>query len=248
MASKRKWWVVVGGEQYGKSFKSQPRIRIMAGKLGQRCTEIKKELAMIYVFIDESGDFGHKRGSKNMVVACLVVRDYYKIKRIMRGERHKRPKRYRELSELKASESNEMHRSFILKKLAVEEVRMGFYNFETYQAEEKFWDGEEGIIFGILVKNAIINAGLLDDEEVHIIIDRRHLQGSTHQVFNLYLEGELRKAMPGIKRLDIVHEKSHEVEGLRAVDYVAYALYRFFEHGDNTYIELILDKLIFPQK
>jgi hypothetical protein len=125
---------------------------------------------------------------------------------------------------------------------------MGFYRFETGAAEEKFWDGDEGRIYGVLVRNAILNAGLLDDEEIHIFIDRRHLQGSTYQVLNQYLKEELSKAMPDIKVLDVVHEKSHEVEGLRAVDYVAYALYRLFEHGDRTYVELISDKLVLPKK
>ncbi len=70
-----------------------------------------------YAFIDESGDLG-KRGSRYFTIAALVVDDPLKLERIIKKLRQRKlKKKIRELPEIKANNSDEVVRKYVLKRV-----------------------------------------------------------------------------------------------------------------------------------
>ena len=66
------------------------------------------------IFIDESGDLG-KFGSACFTIAALATRDFLKLGRIIKRVRQRKlKKKFRKLSEIKANNSNESIRKFVL--------------------------------------------------------------------------------------------------------------------------------------
>jgi hypothetical protein len=194
---------------------------------------------LLHIFIDESGDFGFKKGSENIIVACLITNDYARIKNLMRRERNKRPRRDRKLAELKASKSNEMHRKFVLKNLAELDITINYSRFQTGKQIDRYWEGNEGLLYAVMVKDMLAGIVPFNDNDLRIILDRRHLQGFTHEFFNAYLIQELKKMNPSGIKYDVLHMRSELSPGLMAVDYVSHALYQYFEHGDASYMAII---------
>ncbi len=72
-------------------------------------------MTYLNVFIDESGDLG-ARGSRHLILSCLIVNDDTKLRRIIKNmRRNKFKKELRKAHEIKANNSSEDLRKYMLK-------------------------------------------------------------------------------------------------------------------------------------
>ena len=75
-----------------------------------------------------------------------------------------------------------------------------------------------------------------------VIIDKRY----THEYLRQKLEWQIREGIADIKgQAVVIHQvDSMRAKGLQAVDYVAWAFWQKYQRGDESYCQIIKDKVI----
>jgi hypothetical protein len=96
-----------------------------------------------------------------------------------------------------------------------------------------------------LYNNALITAG----GTIHIVADRKDTKKSLQDNFVGLLEESLNTAYPGKHSVTLC--ASHESKSLQAVDFVSWALFQKYQHGDYSFYEIIRDcivdeRVVFP--
>jgi len=190
------------------------------------------------MFIDESGDLGMK-GSKYLVLACLVTKDPKSLKRIIKNaRRHKFKKELRKTNEIKANKSSKPLIKYLLNKLSELE---GIYVFYVLLEKKKVYSS-----FLLDNKHKLYNyvAGKLakyiqlDYNKAIIRIDKSKGKQILREDFNNYFSNRLKENC-SIKNIKIHHSYSHSWEGLQFADLLAWALFQKFEHNNEKYINLV---------
>jgi hypothetical protein len=100
----------------------------------------------------------------------------------------------------------------------------------------------------LIVEPATLNMG----GEINLIVDKRTKKKSVRRKFDTYLQEMItQKALTlgdtGIS-IKITHKDSCNDRGLQAVDFIANAIYRKYEHGDLQYYDIIKDKITTEKK
>jgi len=192
-----------------------------------------------YVVIDESGDLGI-HGTPYFVIVLIVVDDPKVLKRIVKKTRQKKLKKHiRHMSELKANKCDRTTREFLLRKVSkadcdifavvVEKAKIMPYLFEVKDRLYNFF-------CKILLNEIDVNSTSL-----RIIIDKKHTNTLLRKNFNGYIQRELsiRKHLS----VEITHADSRSYTEIQVVDFVAWAIARKFNHGDDKYYRIIEDKI-----
>ena len=202
----------------------------------------KREHRKMYVFIDESGDLG-RFGTNYFVVAGVVVDDPVKLKRVIKKARQRKlKKKIRELPELKANKTNKVVRNYILSKIASADVKIFAIVVDKSKIMPHLYEVKDRLynyIFGILINE------LASDEysSMRIIVDKKHTNTLIRENFNDYIQWKIRSRHPNIS-VEIKHLDSQSTPELQAVDFIAWAILRKFNVGDDEYYRIIEEKII----
>jgi len=194
-----------------------------------------------YVFIDESGDLG-KRGSRYFTIAALVVDDPLKLERIIKKLRQRKlKKKIKELPEIKANNSDEVVRKYVLKRVKKTDCEIYAIVVEKDRIFDHLFQVQDRLynyLCGILLKEigAVGAAGSLI-----ITIDKKHTNTLVRENFNQYIKYKLRGKARNIR---IHHKASISSQPLQVVDFVAWSINRKFNFGDDSYFNLIEDKIV----
>ncbi len=190
-----------------------------------------------YLFIDESGDLGMK-GSKYLVLSCLIVNDDDQLNRIIKNTRRNKFKNeLKNAYEIKANKSSPTLICYLLEKLNECDAKVCFvvlekkYLFSDFLKENKH--KLYNFVAGKLAKQMNLNHG-----KVVVRIDKSKGKQVLKCDFNNYFESNLRDNS-SITDVEIHHSYSHSWAGLQFADLLAWSLFQKFEHGNDTYIRLI---------
>ncbi len=192
----------------------------------------------IYIFIDESGDLG-RRGLRYFVIAALCCEDpkpvYNLIKRI---RQRKLKKKIKDLSEIKANNSDDNIRNVVLNKLANSDCEFHIIVVDKKQVKDYLFDKKDKLynfIAGILIQHAQVGY-----DEINIVIDKKYRSSLIRNDFDEYIRNYKVKWNAKIK---IEHLESGQNLGLQAVDFVAWATHRKLNTEDDKFYKIIEKKI-----
>ena len=192
----------------------------------------------IHVFIDESGDLG-KHGTRYFVIAALCTASpkiiYNLIKRI---RQRKLTKKIKDLSEIKANNSDDAVRNFVLNKLASADCEFHIIAVDKLQVKDYLFEKKSKLynyIAGILIQHVQIGY-----DDIKIIIDKKDRSSLLRNDFDEYIKNYKIKWNA---KITIEHLESNQNLGLQAVDFIAWAVHRKLNTVDDKFYKIIERKI-----
>lgn len=192
----------------------------------------------VFVYIDESGDLG-LNGSKYMVLAALIVKDYAPLDRIIKNmRRNKFRKELRKAMEIKANKSSKEVIKYLLEKLnGVEGARVCYIVLEKKKLFSGYLKDDKHKLYNYVAGKLARNLEI-GDAAAEIRIDKSKGKPLLQQDFNNYFRNNLDLKTGGGK-VTIEHSYSHAWAGLQFADVLAWACFQKFEHANSYYVDLV---------
>ena len=202
---------------------------------------------MVKIFLDESGDLGFNEGSSKWLILIILLTENHRriekeVKKVHKGLRRK----YKNIRELHAYNSNSITKRRLLKNLAEQndcQVLCIVLNKERvyiYLQNQKnyLYNWTTNILLDRLYTKNIIQI----KEDIEIYIDQKETNKFLRDNFEKYLRENLLKWKND--RINIQIKPSHTEKCLQAVDFISWAIFRKYEMGDYSYYEIIKEKII----
>lgn len=192
------------------------------------------------IFIDESGDLG-RHGTRYFSIVALATRDALALSRVMKRLRERRmKKRLERLPEIKANNSPDFVRKFVLERIAGLDCSISVVAIPKSNVRRDLFEDKDRLynyLCGLLFEHITLNHDVVD-----ITIDKKHSNRLLREDFNEYIKGKIREKKVALK-VEIRHLESHACNELQAVDFVAWAMNRKFSHDDSSYYDMIVAKI-----
>ncbi|MBI3443489.1 DUF3800 domain-containing protein [Candidatus Woesebacteria bacterium] len=207
-------------------------------------------ISMAFIFLDESGDLGfdpRKKNSRYFLVTILSTGNKREIEKIVKKVHTTLRKKVKRLSGgiLHAYKEKPITRIRVLKKIADTEcVVMTIYlnkaKVYTNLKEEKhvLYNYVTNILLDRIMSRKLVDTKL----ELVLVASKKETNKFLNENFKNYLQTQVNKKH-GLK-LKIEIRMPSEEKSLQAVDFVSWAIFRKYEHGDDTYYNLIKSKVI----
>ncbi|MDE1869682.1 MAG: DUF3800 domain-containing protein [Candidatus Micrarchaeota archaeon] len=193
---------------------------------------------MRHIFIDESGDLG-KQGARYFIISAIVANDPKRIRKIMKRFRERRLKKeLRQTNEIKANSSTPAIRNYILSSLVKCDCEIFAIVADKGKILSKF-DKVRDKIYHYLCA-LLLDKVALGDGETTIIIDQKDTNKMIKRNFRNYIQMRFHKKARKIKFNQVL---SFEENGLMVVDFVAWAVNRKWNSNDDSYFNLIKDRI-----
>ncbi len=193
-----------------------------------------------YIFIDESGDLG-KHGSSYFTIVALSTHSPVALQRIVKRARQRiLKKELKKLPEVKANNSNERIRKFVLRSLNACNCSISAVVISKEKIKDYLFDHKDKLynyFCGVLFEHVDLNTDVLK-----IVIDKKHSNRLLREDFNKYIESKIRAKNNAI-RVEITHLESHSSGELQVADFVAWAVNRKYVFGDASYYDGIKSKI-----
>ena len=161
--------------------------------------------------------------------------------RIMKRLRERKlKKKLRELHEIKANNSNEEIRKFVLNRLLTVECSISAVVIPKSKIQTELFSKKNrlySLLCGILFEHISLNT-----DKISITIDKKDSNQLIRNDFNQYLTNKILQKKKNIK-IEINHLESYSSAQLQIVDFIAWAVNRKFTHNDSSYYEIIETKI-----
>ena len=192
-----------------------------------------------YMYIDESGDMGSRKGSKYLVISALLVDSPAQLDRIIKKMRRNRFRRdLRVFSELKANNLKDEITCYALSQLnSVRNAQVFHMIFEKKKLYSEYLKNDKHKLYNFVAGKLARNI-LLQGVDVEIRIDKSKGKQVLQDDFNGHFEKCLREKSD-IYKVKIFHSYSHAWSGLQFADLLAWAAFQKVEHNNPKYIELL---------
>ena len=199
-----------------------------------------------FIYLDESGDLGFKKGSTKYFVISFIAMDTKtnlilkrKIKKVK--EKHKIGKDI----EIKGSKSNHSLRTDVLKEIC--SLPIDIYSITTKkQGINKSLRKDTNIFYNYMVnlilvpyieRSKIGNLCLMADLRINKV--SKGMRFGDYLKYKLLFENNLYKI-----KLDIIYLDSFTSYGLQAVDFIANGIFRSYEQADDRYCRALRGSII----
>jgi hypothetical protein len=205
---------------------------------------------MAYIFLDESGDLGFdftkRKTSKFFVITCLFTENKHPIEKIVRKTHSELKKKYkRKMGILHAVKEKPVIRQRLLKRLsekdcAIMTIYLNKKRVYTSLQNEKavLYNYVANILLERIYKKKIVPL----EKTIELIASRRETNKFLNENFKNYLNAQVKNKHKSI--LNIKIKSPAEEKSLQAVDFVSWAIFRKYEYGDDSYYNLIKNKII----
>ena len=199
----------------------------------------------MYIYIDESGDFGSiKKSSKYFLIALVTSRDNRQFDIFMRRLRSRKlPKKERKLPELKATLATKSFPKYFyshLKELDFKVVAVTLDKKDIPSHLRK----EEGIIYLRMIEQGLVPLVKQKSNNYLITIDRKHFKKMSKEAFNLALKDFL-LVEQHLKVPVTIHQiDSTTNRNIQFADFMVYAFGRKYNFRDNTWYNMIKGKIV----
>lgn len=190
------------------------------------------------MYIDESGDLG-EHGSQHIVITALLVDNPAPLDRIIKNiRRHKFKRSLRKAQEIKANNSSDGQRKYLLEKLnAVTSAKVFHMILEKKKIRSDFLKNnkhkEYNFIAGKLAKSIDIGKN-----DLLVRIDKSKGKQVLQEDFNQYFEKCLREKS-NLGKVEIHHSFSQSWSGLQFADLLAWSAFQRVEKNNFEYSEII---------
>lgn len=209
---------------------------------------------MIYIFLDESGDLGFKKSSsKWFLFTIAMTSDARSLERVTRKVWRSLKKKHKRLGELHASHEKDITRKRMLKEISgvngLKVLCVVLNKQKVYVDLQNQKNYLYNYTANILLDRLHTREVLKQKESVHLFIDRKDTKKRLRENLIRYLTDSMKKRSNGLFAVEL--HSSHENKSLQAVDFISWAIFRKYEHGDYGFYEIIKNKitdewLLFP--
>ncbi len=202
---------------------------------------------MAIIFLDESGDLGFKKTSSRwfLFTIALVSRPRT-LERVIKKVWKPLKKKHKKLGELHASQEKDITRKRVLKMLSEvsdlkvlcvilnkQKVYIDLQNQKNY-----LYNYTANVLLDRLHTKEVLPTG----EPIHLYIDRKDTKKQLRENFIGYLTTSMRKRRED--PFNVTLHASHENKSLQAVDFISWAIFRKYEHGNYEFYEIIKSKIV----
>ncbi|MCX6724368.1 MAG: DUF3800 domain-containing protein [Candidatus Staskawiczbacteria bacterium] len=204
---------------------------------------------MAYIFLDESGDLGFnfkkKKTSKFFVITFLATENKKVIEKIVKRTHSELAKKYkRKFGVLHATKDKPIIRQRLLKRLSEKEcIIMAIYlnkkKVYTNLREEK--SVLYNYVANILLDRICTKKIITEKDSVELIASRRETNKFLNENFRNYIDNQARSQHK--ININVKIKTPFEEKSLQAVDYVSWSIFRKYEYGDDSYYNLIKNKI-----
>lgn len=221
---------------------------------------------MKWMFLDESGELGfNPAGSKRFVAALICVGPVKPFNRFIKRWSAKlisagwpKNREIKAVDLYRAHLDRDIPDTFPWKKdtrpiigellggiaSRVDEIRL--ITIEKSKLDSvRLGAAPYGVLYNYFTSWLIVPAAKTASA-VHLVVDQRNKESHNLLHFDGYVETSIWAARPNGTmplKLEIEHKFSHEVYGLRAVDFVSWATFRYRERGDDTFFRFLQPKI-----
>lgn len=191
-----------------------------------------------YMFIDESGDLGLK-GSKYLILSCLVISNPADLDRIIKNmRRYKFKKQLKKADEIKASKSKPEIVTHMLKKFnELKDCSIHFIVLEKGKLYSEYLKNNKHKLYNYIA-GKLAHKLVVEDYDVIVRIDKSKRKQILREDFNVYFSNKLRERS-SVRKLEIFHSYSHSWSGLQFADVLAWSCFQKFEHNNNEFLSNI---------
>lgn len=205
---------------------------------------------MSYIFLDESGDLGFdfqkKKTSKVFVITCLFVENKRSIEKIVRKTHSELKKKYkRRFGVLHAVKEKPITRQRLLKRLSEKDCVIMTIYLNKKRVYTKLQNEKQVLynyVANILLDRVYTKKLLPLAKNILLIASRRETNKFLNQNFKNYLNNQITNRYKA--NVKVVIEIPREEKSLQAVDFASWAIFRKYEYGDDSYYNLIKNKIV----
>lgn len=207
-----------------------------------------------YLIFDESGNLGNK--GRYFVIACIDTYDWKPLHNIMRRKLGIAKTMFKELSvlhsnEIKAKDAYPCIKYHLLECIAEKDLNISYIVADLYHIRSNLLN-DKNILYNYLMRLLIERIVTAKDEVVNLICDNHTTKVASANSFSDYI------------KLFLIYEKEYDIKInvkyldsdskdayiVQAADYVANAIYGYYEYGDKTFYNQFKCKmkyqLLFP--
>jgi undecaprenyl pyrophosphate synthase len=204
----------------------------------------------MFIYIDESGDLGFdyskNKTSKYFVITFLFTQDKRVIDKVVKliFKEFKKKHLKRHPGTLHCYKESPSTRKKLLKRLVEKNITI----MTVYLNKEKVYTdmpAEKHILYNfvtnILLDRALSKYQNKHKDQIEIIASKRETNTFLNDNFELYLKNQAKQNHD----VDIKIETKYpsQEKGLQAVDFVCWAIFRKWEHGDTIYYDIIKPRI-----
>ncbi len=200
--------------------------------------------------MDESGDIGfnfEKKGSSDFFVVTFLFTEnkktVEKIVKTIHAQLNKKIKR--KIGVLHATNEKPITRKRLLKKLAENDCQIMSIYLNKKKVFTRLQD-EKQVLYNYVTNillDRIYNKKIVpNNKEIELIASRRETNKFLNENFKDYLNRQVKDKHNGAIKISI--KTPFEEKGLQAVDFVSWAIFRKYESGDDSYYNIIKNKII----
>jgi len=197
---------------------------------------------MLYIFIDESGDLGFtKKSTKYYVIASVETRNLLRLSRTIKKVRKTLRKKKKNIPEFKFARSDDVTRKRLLEK-AVEEDLLFSAIILQKQAVYEYLRNRKDKLHNYLaecIAESLVEYS--DEKKFKLIIDKFIMSKERRKEFNSHLLNSYKYSNP--PKIEITHEDSQRHSGLQIADFVAGAVFQYYERGRREFYDIVKPKL-----
>jgi len=205
---------------------------------------------MAYIFLDESGDLGFnfqkKKTSKFFIITCLFTANKRPIEKIIKKTHSELRKKYKRKSGiLHCVKEKPITRQRLLQRLNEKDCFIMVIYVNKARVYTKLRDAKQALynfVTNILLER-IYNKKIISVKDgVKLIASRRETNKFLNENFKSYLSRQIENRHK--IKIDIFIKTPFEEKTLQAVDFASWAIFRKYEYSDDSYYNLIKNKIV----
>jgi hypothetical protein len=205
---------------------------------------------MGYIFLDESGDLGFnfkkRKTSKYFVITCLFVRKKRPIEKIVRKTHAGLKKKYkRKFGVLHSVKEKPITRQRLLRRLNEKDCVIMTIYLNKRKVYTKLQDEKKVLynyVTNILLDRIYSKRLIAGNNKIIIVASRRETNKYLNENFRTYLNAQVKNHHK--VEIEVVIKTPHEEKSLQTVDFVSWAIFRKYEYGDESYYNIIRNKIV----
>jgi len=204
---------------------------------------------MSYIFLDESGDLGFnfkkKKTSKNFVITCLFVEDKRPIEKIIKKTHSELKKKYkRRFGILHAVKEKPITRQRLLRRLNLKDCTIMTIYLNKKKVYTRLQDEKQVLynyVTNVLLDRIYSKKIIPAKREIELMASRRETNKFLNENFKNYINTQIKNR----HKIDVsIQIKTpSEEKALQAVDFVSWAIFRKYEYKDDSYYNIIKNKI-----
>ncbi len=205
---------------------------------------------MGYIFLDESGDLGFNfkklKTSKYFVVAFLFVENKRSIEKIVKKTHAELKKKYkRRFGVLHSVKEKPITRQRLLRRLNEKDCAIMTIYLNKRKVYTKLQDEKQVLynyVTNILLDRIYSKRLVAGKDKITIVASRRETNRYLNENFKTYLNNQAKNHHK--VEVEAVIKTPFEEKSLQVVDFVSWAIFRKYEYGDDSYYNIIRNKIV----